>query len=372
MASSSGNLYAWGFAADADTERALRTGLAGHEVRIRRGRVAAALRTLASEPTPRLVLFDLDGHPQPETAVRELNEVCAFDTALVAIGSNDSARFVRELLRHGIADYLVKPISAALVREASAVATDELPRRPYAGRVVAFAGSAGSGTSTLVAALARGVATASHTVSVVDLDPLSGKLPGLLDAVPDGRLPALLEALESDEAAAADPSFDADRGDIGVPAAPGITLIAYPPSGPVPPPPPPGAACALIAQLANRTHLVLVTGISDLDARSEIMQRADARVLLFEPTLASVSATVRGLALLGAEHPATLVQCLPRARNGAMSPAHVRYALADRHPDVIVPFEPALRAAAADKAPARPGKAYRKALREVIERVVEG
>ena len=228
MASSSGNLYAWGFAADADTERALHTGLAGHDVRIRRGRLEVALRVLAAEPASRLVFVDLDDHPQPEAAVRELTEVCAFGTALIAIGSTDSAHFVRALLRLGIADYLVKPISAALVREAGAAATDDLPRRPYAGRVIVLAGTSGSGTSTLIAAIARGVANDSHTVSVVDLDPLSGNLPILFDAVPRQDLPVLLDSLKSNEAADAETSINGDPLDIGVPVAPGISLIAYP------------------------------------------------------------------------------------------------------------------------------------------------
>lgn len=371
MASSSGNLYAWAFAADTETERALRAGLAGHEVRIRRGRLEAALRTLAAEPGSPLVFVDLDGHAQPEAAVRELTEVCSFGTALVAMGSTDRADFVRALLRLGIADYLVKPISPALVREASTVATDGPPKRPYAGRVIAFTGTSGSGISTLVATMALGVATDKHTVSVVDLDPLSGKLPTLFDAVPTRDLSALLDSFESNEADNAATTIDRDRVDIGIPVAPGLSLIAYPLSGPMPPSPSPAAACALVEQLANRTHLVSVTGISDPDAQLEIMRRADARVLLFEPTLTSVSATVRRMALLGAEHPVILVQCQPRTRNGNMSRAHVRYAFADRHPDIVVPFDPALRTFSTGKAPPRPGRAYSKALRKMIERVVE-
>ena len=372
MASPSVRPYARGFAADADTEGALRAGLAGHDVDIQRADLKTALRVLAAEAAPRLVFVDLDDDPEPEAFVRELTEVCAFDTTLIAIGSSDSAHISRTLLRHGLADYLVKPLSAAMVREASATIEDDLPRRPYAGRVIAFAGSAGSGTSTLVAAIAQDIAADNYTASIVDLDSLSGKLSGLFDVVPNDRLPALLEALASDEAAASEPAIDAAAlDDIGVPAASGISLIAYPQAGPLPPSPSPTSVCALVEQLANRTHLVLVTGVADLDVQLEMMLRADARVLLFEPTLPSISATVRRLALLGAENPATLVQCLPRKRNSAMSPTHVRYALFDRRPDVVVPFDPTLRPDSARKALLRPGKAYRKAVREVIDILLE-
>lgn len=130
---------------------------------------------------------------------------------------------------------------------------------------------------------------------------------------------------------------------------------------------------ALVEHLANRAHAVLVTGLSDPEVRLKVMQDADTRVLLYEPTLPSISEAVRCLALLGTEHPATLVQCHPRSRRSALSPAQIRYALAERNPDVVIPFEPALYAASIGKGrPRSPGKAWRKAVGQVIERAVEG
>ena len=101
----------------------------------------------------------------------------------------------------------------------------------------------------------------------------------------------------------------------------------------------------LLGHLANRAHVVLATGLFDPDARAAIMQKADARVLLYEPTLPSISAAVQCLAQLGPEHPIILVQSHPRMRRSALSQAQIRYALAERRPDVIIPFEPALHAA---------------------------
>ncbi len=386
MAPPSESLYARGFAADAETERALRAGLAGHEAKIQRGRLAVALQTLAVEPSSKLVFVDLDGVSEPETAAKELTAVCAFGTALIAIGSTDTAHLTRALLQQGIADYLVKPISAAAVREASVTALDDLPDRMYAGRVVAFTGTAGSGASTLVAAIARGVAAGGRTASVVDLDPVSGTLSTLLGAEPAGDLPALLatlgsgqldsdQTLDPDEPLDPDPSISPERLDsICTPAgAAGISLVAYPSAGPLPEAPSPPAVRTLLGHLANRAHVVLVAGLFDPDARTEIMQQADARLLLYEPTLPSISAAVHCLALLGSEHPTILVQCHPRMRRSALSPAQIRYALAERRPDVIIPFEPALHAAATGEAQDRPpGKAYRAALGQVIERAVEG
>ena len=140
MALSPDSPYARAFAADGGTLQALRAGLAGRKAKVQRGRLAAALRSLAGEPASRVLFVDLDGVSEPGRAARELASVCAFETAVIAIGSTDTAQYTRELFQHGIADYLVKPISASLVREACAAVTDEAAERPYAGRVIAFAG----------------------------------------------------------------------------------------------------------------------------------------------------------------------------------------------------------------------------------------
>ena len=389
MASPSDGRSARGFAADAETERALRAGLAGRDAAVQRGRLDTAIRTLAAEPATRLVFFDLDGVPDPEAAVRKLASVCAFGTVMIAIGSADTAHLTRTLLQGGVADYLVKPVAPADVREASAAALDELPERSYAGRVIAFAGAAGSGVSTLVAAIALGVARTGRVASVFDLDPVSGPLSLLLGVEPVGDLAALLDSLDPGE------PFDPEEPPIGagepfgpgqpvgpeeidsvcVPARPGLLLVGYPPAGPPPAAPAPRAVQALVEGLANRAHTVLVSGSPDPEVRLETMRRADARVLLYEPHRLSIGEAARWLALLGREHPAVLVQCHPRARKGALSPAQIRYALAERRPDVVIPFDRALHDVSTRPAKGRspsPGKPWRKALRQVIERVIEG
>lgn len=386
MASPSERLCARGFAADARTERALRSGLSGREAKIQRGRFDTALRTLAAEPASKVVFVDLDGVPEPAAAARELSAVCAFGTAVIAIGSTNTAQLARTLLRQGIADYLVKPISAAAVREASAAALDDLPERVYAGRVVAFAGTAGSGVSTLMAAIARGVAAGGRTGTVVDLEPGSVSLSTLLGAEPAGDLAGLIATLgtePSDSDRAPDPAapLDADgfvspelidgvcaSADVG-----GISLVAYPSQGPLPEAPSAQAVHSLLATLANRAHVVLVRGPHDPVARTALMQQADARVLLYEPTLASIGMAVHCLALLGPELATVLVQNHPRMRRSTLSPAQIRYAMAERRPDVVVPFEPALHAGATGgRSDRTPGKAYLEALRQVVERAVPG
>ena len=365
MATPSRRLYARGFAADSRTERELRAGLAGHDIEIKRGRFPAALRSLAAEPASSLAFVDLDGISEPEDAASRLAGVCSFETALVAIGSVDTAQFSRALLRHGVADYLVKPVTAAAIREAAAALTEDGPDHLYAGEVAAFAGAPGSGASTLAAALARGMAEAGKTATVVDLDPVSGKMAVLLDAEPRDGLASVLAPPGPDTGDDPDSRFDARLLDgIAASAAPGISLVAYPASGSLPARPDTAMLSALFRHLANRTHAVLVTGAPDPAMQLEILRRADMRAVLFEPALASIGTAVRLMAELGTRYPVSLIQCSTRMRRYPLSPAHIRYALADRRPDAVIPFEPALHAAATGKPPGRPGKAYRNALRQ--------
>ena len=202
------------------------------------------------------------------------------------------------------------------------------------------------------------------------LDPVSGKLPDLLDVEPRDGLGSLLASLVPDASGEGEPYIDADRIDgISTPVAAGISLIGYCPADRLPENPDATALSALLKHLANRTHVALVSGVPDPETRLEVMREADARVLLYEPTVPSVSAAVRQLARLGADRPAVLVQCSPRRRRYALSPAHVRYALADRRPDVVLPFDPALQAASLGKAPKQSGRPYRKALQRAIDLV---
>ena len=92
MALSPDSPYARAFAADGGTLQALRAGLAGRKAKVQRGRLAAALRSLAGEPASRVLFVDLDGVSEPCRAARELASVCAFETAVIAIGSTDTAQ----------------------------------------------------------------------------------------------------------------------------------------------------------------------------------------------------------------------------------------------------------------------------------------
>ena len=216
-----------------------------------------------------------------------------------------------------------------------------MPERTYAGSVIVFAGAPGSGVSTLVATTARGVKAEGRTALVVNLDPISRSLSALLGArEPAGSLAALLAELDpgleldpEEELVDSETAISAEQLEgVRAHAVPGISVIDYPRSGPLPPPPSALAVGMLLRHLANQAHVVLVAGVVDPDTRIEIMRQADVRVILYEPTLPSISTAVHCLALLGADCPSTLVQSHARMRKNALSAAQIRYALAERRP----------------------------------------
>lgn len=375
MAKGADGTYALGFAEDARTERALREGLGGRAVTIRRAKYRAAVQALTTGPAARVVFVDIGGEDEPKAVARELRAVCAFDTHLVAIGTTDNADYIRILIRNGIQDYLVKPVSSVFIRETIEVLQSDAEERSYAGRVLALVGSSGCGVSTLVAAIARSLATDDQEIAVVDVDPVGGKLPVLLRAEPVAGLGRLLDILDqsgigSGEPTRLEPAEIAECLDrASANAEDRIALFSYANSGSAATAPSPLAVGFLLQHLANRSHVVLASGAADPDVRLEMMQRADARVLVYEPTLSSIRTAVRYLAFLGSEHPVTLVQNHSRSPKSSLSSVHVRYALAERRPDVVVPFEPSLCTSDGGKNPAGPAR-YRRAVAQIIERVM--
>ena len=351
------------FAVDAGTQRVLTEALAGRGAQVQRGDIGTAIKTLAAESSPRLIFVDLDGSEFPAGRIHELAGVCELGTLVVAISSNDTARFTRELLAYGVSDYLPKPVSVSDVHDAVATAlkNDDTPARLYAGRVVAFASCGGSGATTLAAIMARTAAGQGSYVSVLDLERTSGALPLMLDVEPARGLDELLEVAATDE-----PNTDLIDG-VQTAASPRISVYGYRAGDSLPPQPKADALQWLTEQLANRSHLVIVDGATDTDTLFALFENADERVLVFEPTLVSLNRAVHRLALLGKERRVTLVESHTRVRKSALAADEISYALAGRKPDVTVPFEPALPASTNQGWPERSlSKKYRQALNDLI------
>ncbi len=356
------------FAADAGTERVLREALDGHgKAKVHRGDMAAAIKHLTGAPSPQVVIVDLDGSKFPAGSIHELAGVCEFGTSVIAVGSNDTARLARELLTTGVNDYFPKPFSVREIREAVMTVLDGEAGAPrlHAGRVIAFAGCGGGcGATTLAAVTARASAARGGYVSALDLGRTFGALPWMLDVEPAAGLDELFGLVTPGQASAASDMIDS----VSAAGGPRISVYGYR-SGDAPPlAPSPVAVHWLTEQLANRSHLVVVDGMADADTLFAVLENADERVLVYEPTLVSLNHLAHTLALLGEGREIILVQNHTRAPKSALSPKQVRETLAGREPDFTLPFEPRLPAATNRGSPDESlGKKYRKALGLLVE-----
>jgi len=358
------------FAADADTEGALRQGLAdaaGADAEFRRAGIAAAIRALRDMPSPRALVVDITGHPQPFAALEDLAAVVEPDARVLVVGDRQDLGFYRHVTRGiGAVDYLHKPLTPALIAEtfASAIRGGAgAEPQPRGGRFVALTGArGGAGTSTLAAALARHLAgDARRHCLALDADLHRGTLALLLGVEPG---PGLRTALDSPSRL--DDLF-LDRS--AQPASERLHVLAAEEALLQVPRYTPGAAERLLAVARRRYNFV----VCDLPASAEPFARdlhdlAHQRVVVMEPTLASVRDALRLLALpggRGAVQRPLLV--LNRAgRPGALPVAQVADAM--RQPfDVVVPDLPKQVGASATLGEPVVARGFRRAVERLAE-----
>ena len=336
-----GESLALAFATDPDSESALRDGLSDHaDPQVWPGGLRTAIEVIATGNSSRLIFVDLDETPYPAGAIHELAAVCDVGTVVVALGSNGTARFSREILLAGVSDYLVKPITATAVREAAARATNSASSGASVGWSVGFCGTGGSGATTVAAATALLAAERGRYVSVLDLNRTFPALSFLLDVEPAA---GLVELLSTAARASLHPEMvdgmRAERSDR-------IAVYGYPWSTMPPPLAPVWAVCELLVELQRRSHLVLVDGIDDPATRLALLPLVDARVLVVEPTPDGATQAARVLErfgpMLDEEWPFLLVQNHTRAFKPEAGARTLHGAGVAAPADVVIPFEPAL------------------------------
>lgn len=357
------------FATDAASEAALREGLS-HLANAQAwgGGLRAGVETLRQGEAAPLVFVDLDGEAYPAGALYELAAVCEEGTAVVAFGADASATYCRAVLLAGVAEYLVKPLDAAAVREAAAraAAVDDGPR----GALVGLTGTGGTGATTLAALAALEAASRGRYVSVLDLNRTASALSLNLDVEPAS---GLVDLLGTAARASLHPEM-VER--VGVERSPRLTVYGYAQgAGHVPPPAPAWAVCELIVELQRRSHLVIVDGVDDRDLSHALLAIVDTRVLVIEPTATGAPAAARMIArlgpLLGRGWPHVVVQNHTRAFDLEAGERLLAQAGFRARPHVAVPFEPALPAFAASGMPEkRMPRRLRAPLAGLVDRVL--
>jgi pilus assembly protein CpaE len=139
---------------------------------VRMGGLAAACEIYQNQPTPSLVVVEsLDGPEVLLSQLDQLAEVCDPGTKVVLMGAANDIALYRELMRKGVSEYLVPPLSPMqMVRTITGLYAD--PSAPFVGRQIAFCGAkGGSGASTIAHNVAHSITERLQTGAVlVDLD----------------------------------------------------------------------------------------------------------------------------------------------------------------------------------------------------------
>ncbi|MDK1377438.1 MULTISPECIES: CpaE family protein [unclassified Sinorhizobium] len=141
-------------------------------LRITGGSIAAAANMFASVSTPNLIILETGTEPRSLLAeLAPLAEVCDPSTKVIIIGRHNDIALYRDLIRHGISEYMVAPVSMADVLTAvSAIFVD--PEAEPLGRSLAFIGAKGGcGSSIIAHNCAWGISNLFSTETILaDLD----------------------------------------------------------------------------------------------------------------------------------------------------------------------------------------------------------
>ncbi len=287
------------FLADSQTEHVLRDGLGdivANGMDIRRGTVRTAINAMAKLPTPEVLIVDISGEDQPLHALGELSDVVEPGVRVLVIGDTDDVDFYRHITRGmGVMEYIFKPITReAVARHFAPLITRKAigADSTRGGRVIAVMGARGGvGATTIAGNLAwyLGVIAKRHTVFVEsDLYMGSGAL--LLGGKTG---PGLRMALETPDRI--DPLF-VERA--AQPVAERLHVLASEEKLVEPLNYAKGAAQRLIETLRVRYNFIILdVPFLPMPCNREMLEYSHHRVIVMDPSLASVRDSLRLLGL---------------------------------------------------------------------------
>lgn len=331
------------FVADAETEASLREGLVeavpqGFDVR--RGNVRAAIAALQKMATPRTLVVDVSGEDQPLSALSDLSNVVEPDVRVLVIGDREDLNFYRQVTRGlGVLEYLYKPLLRDMVaRHFGPLLTNRAAQfeAVQGGRVVTVTGVRGGvGASTIAANLAYhfGVEARRHTV-LLDSDLHRGTCAMQLGAKTGSGLRTALEAPSRIDELFVERSTEPVAERLHVLS--GEERLTERPSYA------PDAAVRLLEALRRRYNFVVIdVPFSGLTLHRDLLNLAHQRVLVMDPTLASIRDTLRLLSLPNApSQPRRAVVVLNRLNMpGGLNRKQIEEGL-KMSPDVTIPDLP--------------------------------
>jgi pilus assembly protein CpaE len=146
--------------------------MARAHVTIQLGGIGGAAQHYQTEATPNVIIVESHGDRNEIMAqLGSLAEVCQPNTKVVVIGHMNDVILYRELIKNGVSEYLVAPVTAPQIIETIAGLFND-PKAAPLGRIVAFVGAKGGvGSSTIAHNIAWAVSQRLKVETVItDLD----------------------------------------------------------------------------------------------------------------------------------------------------------------------------------------------------------
>lgn len=164
------------------------------------GDVGQAVEFLRTNRPPKILLIDLSNSDLPMTDMEKIIEMCSPEVNIITIGAKNDVGLFRTLLKLGVSDYLVKPLSVDLIKKAistivSGTNAYDTPESRK-GKIISFVGMTGGiGTTTLATNCAWILANKFFKRSVIiDSDHQFGNANLLLDIKTESSYIDMLES----------------------------------------------------------------------------------------------------------------------------------------------------------------------------------
>lgn len=340
-----------GDAMSEEAARAVALSLGWPAERIHDGGVRYAIESLAVSASPAVLLVDLSGSADPLDEINALAEVCEPGTMVIACGEVNDVRFYRELIGHGLVDYLLKPFSEDQLRDA----VSQAQAMAAGGRAAEAAGDVphimaavigvrgGAGCSTVAGSLAWTLAERQRSTALLDLDVHFGTGALAFDLEPGRGLTDAIENPGRIDGLFIERALVRVSDRLGVLSAEAAMSQALPADG------------AAFFQLQDELRASLACAVVDLPRHMlvqhpSLLQDVGLAIVVTELTLAATRDTIRILSWLKANAPGTRIVLVGnKLQSGGLEEVGRKdfESSVEHKLDLAIPFDPKLATQAA-------------------------
>ena len=185
------------FVNDELSAAALRKGLEGSNLSIKRGNIRNAIRMLETDTDLFALVTDISGIDEPFTELERLAGVCPPAVRVAVIGESREITFYRQLMELGLTEYLPRPLTRDLVLDQlrPKLLGDVANQIDRGGHVISICGAqGGAGATSIAINLALQLAeTTKAKVALLDLHLQGGETAVMLGVRPGPGLRIALE-----------------------------------------------------------------------------------------------------------------------------------------------------------------------------------